>query len=124
MNDLSSRFLGSAAFRLTDNRLLHPKELPGDIFVALECHILTLNTITLSLFDAIADTNMPQRPAHFQIPLTSVHIVVDYATHELVNLTTVRLTFKDKEEDVVSRNGWTAEKLRCLMSILTILNCT
>ena len=95
----SSRSLESATFHLADWRLLHPAELSGDLPATLECHILKLNMIAMQLSDA--HTSIPQYPAHFNIPLTSVHVAADDATHALVSSNTVKLTFSDEEEDVV-----------------------
>ena len=76
-----------------------------------------LNTIVLQLSDTIVDTSLPERPAIFQILLTSVHFVADNASHELASTATVRSTFNDEEEDAVIRNGWTPEEKEVITSI-------
>ena len=53
---------------------------------------------------------MPLCPAHFEIPLTSVHFVADYATQALATTATVKLIFYDEEKDVVIRYGWIPEE--------------
>ena len=103
-----SRSLKRSTFRLTGRRLLHPIELPCYLPVHLECHTLTPNMIALQLSDA--DTSILQRPAHFHIPLTSVHLVADNAARALASSATGKLTFNDEEEDIVICNGWTPEE--------------
>ena len=104
----ASRSLKSTSFHLTGWRLSHSPELPGDLPVPLECHTLTLNTIELQLSDA--DTSMLQCSALFQIPLTCVHFMVDYASNTLAFTAKARLTFNDEEEVVVIRNGLTPKE--------------
>ena len=108
---ISSRSLKSATFLLAGWRLSHPKELPGDPPVPLECHTLTMNTIVLQLSDAVADISMLQCSAHFRIPIINAHFVADNATHALASSTTAKPTFNVEEEVVVIRNGWTQKKI-------------
>ena len=81
----SSRSLKSATFILVGWRLSHPKELPADLPVLLECHTLTMNTIVLQLSDAVADISMLQCSAQFRILIINAHFVVDIATHALAS---------------------------------------
>ena len=71
---------------------------------------MTLNTIKLQLSDAVADTSMLQCPAHFQIPLTSVCLVANNATHVLASTATVKLTLIDEDEVDAICNEWTPEE--------------
>ena len=105
---ISIRSLKSATFLLTGWRLSHPKELPGDPPVPLECHTLTMNTIVHQL--SVADISMLQCSAHFRIPIINAHIVADNATHALASSATAKPTFNVEEEVVVIRNGWTQKK--------------
>ena len=91
-------------------RLSHPKELPGDLPVLLDCHTLTMNTIVLQLSDAVADISMLQCSAQFRILFKNANFVVDNATHALASSATARPTFNVEEEDVVIRNGWTPKE--------------
>ena len=79
---------------------------------------MTLNMIALLHSDAVADTSMTQCSAHFKIPLTTVHIVANNATHTLASSATLNLSFCDEEEDVVIRNGWTQEENKKIMFLL------
>ena len=106
----SSRSIKGATFLLADWRLSHPKELPGDLHVLLECHSLTMNTIVLQLSDAVADISMLQCSAQFRILIINAHFVVDNATHTLASSATAKPTFNVEEEDVVIRNGWTPKE--------------
>ena len=106
----SSRSLGSATFLLADWRILHPKEISGDLPVPLECHILTMNTIVLQLSDAVIDINMLQCSAQFRILIINVHFVADNAYHALASSATAKPTFNIEEEVVVIRNGWAPKK--------------
>ena len=108
----SSRSLKGATFLLAGWRLLHLKELPGDLPVLLECHTLTMNTIALQLSDAVADISMLQCSAQFRILIINAHFVVDNATHALASSATAKPTFNIEEEVVVIRNGWTPKKRR------------
>ena len=108
----SSRSLKSATFLLAGWRLSHPKELPGDLPVPLECHTLTMNTIVLQLSDAVAVISMLQCSAQFRILIINAHIVVDNATHALASSATAKPTFNVEEYVVVIRNGWTPKKRR------------
>ena len=129
----SSRFIKGATILLAGWRLLHPKELPGDLPVLLECHTLTMNTVVLQLSDAVTDISMLQCSAQFRILIINAHFVVDNATHALASSATAKLTFNVEEEDVVIRNGWTPKEeeeeiLFCLvytiyMSTHGILQC-
>ena len=112
----SSRSLKGATFLLAGWRLLHPKELPGDLPVLLECHSLTMNTIELQLSDAVADISMLQCSAQFRILIIKAHFVVDNATHALASSATAKLTFKVEEEDVVIRNGWTPKEKKRMVA--------
>ena len=103
--------LKSATFFLAGCRLLHPKELPGDLPVPLECLTLTMNTIALQLSDAVADISILQCSAQFRIRIINAHFVVDNATHALASSATARPTFNVEEEVVVIRNGWTPRKM-------------
>ena len=89
-------------------RLSHPKELPGDLPVLLECHTLTMNTIVLQLSDAVADISMLMCSAQFWILIITAHFVADNATHTLAS--TAKPSFNVEEEVVVIRNGWTPKK--------------
>ena len=91
-------------------RLSHPKELPGDLPVLLECHTLTMNTIVLHLSDTVADISMLQCSVQFRILIINAHFVVDHATHALASSATAKPTFNVEEEDVVIRNGWTPKE--------------
>ena len=104
----SCQSLKGATFLLADWRLSHPKELPGDLPVLLECHTLTMNTIVLQLSDA--DISMLQCSAQFRILIINAHFVVDNATHTLASSATAKPTFNVEEEDVVIRNGWTPKE--------------
>ena len=106
----SSQSLKGATFLLAGRRLSHPKELPGDLPVLLDCHTLTMNTIVLQLSDAVADISMLQCSAQFRILFINAHFVVDNATHALASSATARPTFNVEEEDVVIRNGWTPKE--------------
>ena len=106
----SSRSLKGATFLLAGWRLSHPKELPGDLPVLLECHSLTMNTIVLQLSDAVADINMLQCSAQFQILIINAHFVVDNDTYALASSARARPIFNVEEEDIVIRNGWTSKK--------------
>ena len=118
----SSRSLKGATFLLAGWRLSHPKELPGDLPVLLECHSLTMNTIVLQLSDAVADISMLQCSAQFRILIINAHFVVDNATHVLASSATAKPTFNVEEEDVVIRNGWTPkEKERCNYDIVAMV---
>ena len=66
--------------------------------------------IVLQLSYATADTSMPQCPAHFHIPFTSVHFEADNATQALASTATVKPTINGEEEDVIICNGWTPEE--------------
>ena len=104
----SSRSLKGVTFLLAGWRLSHPKELPGDLPVLLDCHTLTMNTIVLQLSDA--DISMLQCSAQFRILFINAHFVVDNATHALASSATARPTFNVEEEDVIIRNGWTPKE--------------
>ena len=106
----SGRSLKGATFLLAGWRLSHPKELPGDLPVLLECHTLTMNTIVLQLSDAVADISMPQCSAQFRILIINAHFVVDNATHAFASSATAKPTFNIEEEVVVIRNGWTPKE--------------
>ena len=106
----SSRSLKGVTFLLAGWRLSHPKELPGDLPVLLECHTLTMNMIVLQLSDAVADISMLQCSAQFRILIINAHIVVDKSTHALTSSATAKRTFNVEEEDVVIRNGWTPKE--------------
>ena len=106
----SSRSLKGATFLLAGWRLSHPKELPGDLPVLLECHTLTMNTIVLQPSDAVADISMLQCSAQFRILIINAHFVVDNATHALASPATAKPTFNIEEEVFVIRNGWTPKK--------------
>ena len=108
----SSRSLKGATFLLAGWRLSHPKELPWDLPVLLECHSLTMNTIVLQLSDAVADISMLQCSALFRILIINAHFVVDNATHALASSAIAKPTFNVEEEVVVIRNGWTPKKRR------------
>ena len=114
----SSRSLKSATFLLAGWRLLHPKELPGDLPVFLECHALTMNTIVLQLSDAVADSRILQCSAHFRIPIINANFVADNATHALASSATARPTFNVEEEVVVIRIGWTPKKKKFFLHIV------
>ena len=101
-----SKIFKSATFHLTDWRLSHPKRLPDDLPVPLECHASTLNTIELQF----SDTCMLQRSALIRIMFINAHFVADNASHALASSATVKPTFNDEEEVVVIRNGWTPMK--------------
>ena len=100
--------LKSATFNFTGWRFSHQTELPGDLPVPLECHVLTLNTIELQLSDA--DTSMLQCSAQFRILFINVHFVADNASHSLASSATVKPTFNVEEGVVVISNGWTPKK--------------
>ena len=106
----SSRSLKGATFLLAGWRLSHPKELPGDLPVPLECHSLTMNTIVLQLSDAVSDISMLQCSAQFRILIINAHFMADNAYHALASSATAKPTFNVEEEDVVIRNGWTPKK--------------
>ena len=99
--------LKSATLLLAGWRLSHPKELPEDLPVPLECHILTTNAIVMQLSNAIADISMLQCYAQFRILIINANFVADNATHALASSATARPTFNVEEEVVVIRNGWT-----------------
>ena len=116
----SSRSLKGATFLLVGWRLLHPKELPGDLPVLLECHTLTMNTIMLQLSDT--DISMLQCSAQFRILIINTHFVVDNATHALASSATAKPTFNVEEEDVVIRNGWTPKDIgEAYISVVSLL---
>ena len=117
----SSRSLKGATFLLAGWRFSHPKELPGDLPVLLDCHTLTMNTIVLQLSDAVADISMLQCSAQFRIMFINAHFVVDNATHALASSATARPTFNVEEEDVVIRNGWTPKEIETSYFIIYIL---
>ena len=96
-----SRSLKSATFHLTGWRRSRQTELHGDLPVSLECHALTLNTIELLHSDAVADTNILQCPALFQILFINAHFVADNASHALTPSATTIPTFNDEKEVVV-----------------------
>ena len=106
----SNQSLKSATFLLAGWRLSHPKELPGDLPVPLECHTLTTNTILLQLSDAVAYISMLQCSAQFRILIINAHFVADNAYHALASSATAKPTFNVEEEVVVIRNGWTPKK--------------
>ena len=106
----SSRSLKSATFLLAGWILSHPKELPGDLPVPLECHTLTMNTIVLQLSDAVEDISILQCSAQFRILIINAHFVADNAYHALASSATAKPTFNVEEEVVVIRNGWTPKK--------------
>ena len=103
----SNPSLKSAIFLLAGWRLSHPKELPGDLPVPLECHTLTMNTIVLQL----SDTSILQCSAQFRILNINTHFLADNATHALASSATAKPTFNVEEEVVVIRNGWTPKKI-------------
>ena len=107
----SSRSLKGATFLLAGWRLSHPKELPGDLPVLLECHTLTMNTIVLQL----SDISMLQCSAQFRILIINAHFIVDNATHALASSATAKPTFNVEEEVVVIRNGWTPKLKRFIL---------
>ena len=113
----SSRSLKGATFLLAGWRLSHPKELPGDLSVFLECHTLTMNTIVLQLSDAVADISMLQCSAQFRILIINAHFVVDNATHALASSATAKPTFNVEEQDVVIRNGCTPKKEKKIYNV-------
>ena len=106
----SSRSLKGATFLLAGWKLSHPKEIPGDLPVLLECPTLTMNTIVLQLSDAVADISMLQCSAQFRILIINAHFVVDNATHALASSATAKPTLNVEEEDVVIHNGWTPKE--------------
>ena len=106
----SSRSLKGATFLLAGWRLSHPKELPGDLPVLLDCHTLTMNMIVLQLSDAVADISMLQCSAQFRILFINAHFMADNAYHALASSATARSTFNVEEEDVVIRNWWTPKE--------------
>ena len=106
----SSPSLKIAKFLLAGWRLSHPKELPGDLPVPLECHTLTMNTIVLQLTDAVADISILQCSAQFRILIINANFVADNAYHALASSATAKPTFNVEEEVVVIRNGWTPKK--------------
>ena len=106
----SSRSLKGATFLLAGRRLSHPKELPGDLPVLLECHTLTMNTIVLQLSDAVADISMLKCSAQFRIMIINAHFVVGNATHALASTATAKPTLNIEEDVVVIRIGWTPKK--------------
>ena len=111
----SSRSIKSATFLLAGWRLLHPKELPGDLPVPLECHTLTMKTIMLQLSDAVADISMLQCSAQIRILIITAHFVADNSTHAFASSATAKPTFNVEEEVVVIHNGWTPKKRRRYM---------
>ena len=111
----SSQSLKGATFLLAGWRLSHPKELPGDLPVLLECHTLMMNMIVLQLSDADADISMLQCSAQFRILIINAHFVVDNASYALASSATVKPTFNVEEEDVVIRNGWTPKEEDSIM---------
>ena len=96
----SSRSLKSVPLHLTGRKLSHPTELPGDLPVSLECHVLTLNTIELQL----SDTSMLQCSAQFRILFINAHFVANNASHAMASSAAVKPTFNDEDEVVVIRN--------------------
>ena len=112
----SSRSLKSAKFLLAGWRLSHPKELPGDLPVPLECHTLTMNTIALQLSDAVADISILQCSAQFRILIINAHFVANNAYHALASSAATRPTINVEEEVVVIHNGWTPKKEKVLFS--------
>ena len=86
----SSRSLNGATFLLAGWRLSHPKELPGDLPVFLECHTLTMNMIVLQLSDAVSDISMLQCSAQFRILIINANFVVYNATHALASSATAK----------------------------------
>ena len=66
----SNRSLKCATFHLTRWRLMHSKELPGNLPAPLVCHALALRMTEMQLSDAIALTSMLLRSAQFRILLT------------------------------------------------------
>ena len=91
-------------------RLLHPKELPGDLPVPSECNTLTMNTIVLQLSDAVTDISMLLCSAQFRILIINANFVADNATHALASSATAKPIFNIEEEVVIIRNGWTPKK--------------
>ena len=75
-------------------RISHPKVLPGDLPVLLECHTLTMNTIVLQLSDAVAHISMLQCSAQFRILIINANFVVDNATHALASSATAKTHFQ------------------------------
>ena len=114
----SNPSLKSASFLLAGLRLLHPKKLPGDLPVPLECHPLTMNTIVLQLSDAVADISILQCSAKFRIKIINAHFVADNAHHALASSATARPTFNIEEDIVVIHTGWTAEKKKKKKTLL------
>ena len=112
----SSRSLKGATFLLAGWRLSHPKDLPEDLPVLLECHTLTMYTIVLQLSDAVADISMLQCSAQFRILIINAHFVADNATHALASSATAKPTFNVEEEFVVIRNGWTPKDMTATTS--------
>ena len=104
----SSRSLKCATFLLAGWRLSHPKELPGDLPVPLECHALTMNTIVLQL--SVAEICMLQCSAKFRNLIINAHFVADNSTHALASSATSWPNFNLEEEVVVIRSGWTPKK--------------
>ena len=102
--------LKSATFLLAGWRLLHPKELPGDLPVPLECHTLTMNMIMLQLADSVTDISILQCSDQFLILFINAHLVADNAYHALASSATAKPTFIVEEEVVVIHNGWTPKK--------------
>ena len=85
-------------------RISHPKELPGDQPVPLECHSLTMNTIVLQLSDEVADISILQCSAQFRILIIIARFVADNAYHALVSSATARPNFNVEEEVAVTRD--------------------
>ena len=110
----SSPSLQSATFLLAGWRLSHPKELPLDLPVPLECHTLTMNTIVLQLSDVVADISILQCSAQFRILIINAHFVADIVYHSFASSATAKPTFNVEEEVVVIRNGWTPKKKKML----------
>ena len=106
----SNPSLENATFILAGWRLSHPKELPGDLPVPMECHTLTMNTIVLQLSEAVADISILKCSAQFRILIINAHFVADNAYHALASSATAKPTFNVEEEFVVIRIGWTPMK--------------
>ena len=116
----SNPSLKSATFLLAGWRLSHPKWLPGDLPVPLECHALTMNTIGLQLSDAVADISMLQCSAQFRILIINDHFVADNAYHALASSATAKPTFNVELEVVVIRNGWTPKKKKKVSALVFV----
>ena len=115
----SSRSLRSATFNLTGWRLSHQTELHGALPVPLKCPALTLKTIELQLYDAVADTSMQQCSTKFRILFINAHFVADNASHALASSATARTTINVEEEVVDIHIEWTPkEEVDCASNIL------